>query len=82
MVRCLASSLVMPWAYREYLASAQLCTGGRSCRDLGVMTMKQGEKAIITTNAANAYGEAGFPAVSGHQPAPPLPLPELWRGSM
>lgn len=30
--------------------------------DLGVMTMKVGERATITTNAENAYGSAGFPS--------------------
>ena len=33
-----------------------------SAWDLGIMSMKVGEKATITTNAENGYGKAGFPA--------------------
>ena len=31
-------------------------------RDLGVMTMKQGEVAVITASPENAYGADGFPS--------------------
>lgn len=29
--------------------------------DVGVLTMKQGETAVITSSPENAYGTAGFP---------------------
>ena len=57
-----------PPAFGRGAAAPQRLRNGRLSlqavlrRDLGVMTMKQGEVAVITASPENAYGADGFPS--------------------